>query len=69
MTSPSGFTPVMLLGLLICGSVFLLTGALLVVAIVPRARRTVLDGLRVVIDAAVKITKFLSLSKRPPGAG
>lgn len=59
-TLPSESTAALLTGLGFCGIVFLLTGALLVVATVPRARRTVLDGLALLLAAAVALADILA---------
>jgi len=69
MNSLSESTVAALTGLAFCGIVFLLTGALLVIATVPRARRTVLDGLALMLGAAVALADTLArLAGKPAPA-
>lgn len=69
-TPPFVSTPALLLGLALCLSAFLLAAALLVIAIVPAARGTVLRGLEALLHALVELVELVApilRRQQPPG--
>ena len=69
MNSPSEYTLATLIGLGFCGTACLMLVALLVIAIVPPARHTVLRGLEKMLDAVVALAKILTRGKWKSGEG